>query len=116
MLLIGLIAFIVVPIAALVCMLTVFAIPVCIIIIILYGIVLYLSPVVTGSVLGRRLMPKMNRFLSVSIGAAAIKLLLFVPYLKIALFLACTFYTLGITVMTLRPRREAKTLDLGPKE
>jgi hypothetical protein len=116
MLLFGLIAFIVIPIAALVCMLTVFAIPLCLIVLILFGIILYLSPVVTGSILGRRVMPKMNRFLSVSIGAAAISLLLHVPYLKIALFLACAFYTLGIAVMSLRPRREAKTLDIRPKE
>ncbi len=116
MLLFGLIAFIVIPIAALVCMLTVFAIPVCVIVLILYGIILYLSPVITGVILGRRLMPKMNRFLSVSLGAAALSLLLRVPYLKIALFLACAFYTLGITVMSLRPRRETRTLDVGTKD
>jgi hypothetical protein len=115
MILYGLIAFIVIPIAALVCMLTIFAIPVSIIVLILYGIILYLAPVVTGSVLGRRLMPQMNRFLSVSIGAAAVSLLLLVPYLKIALFLACAFYTLGITVMSLRPRRENDGRDIKPR-
>lgn len=102
----GLIAFIVVPIGALVCMVTIFAIPVSVIVLILYGIVLYLAPVVTGAVLGRLLMPGMNRFLSASIGAAVLRLLLFVPYLKTVLFLACAFYTLGIVVMSLRPRKE----------
>lgn len=110
----GLIAFIVVPIAALVCMLTVFAIPVSVIVLILYGIALYLAPVITGSVLGRLLMPRMNRFLSVSIGAAVLRLLLFVPYLKVVLFLACAFYTLGITVMSLRPRRENDSTEIRP--
>lgn len=112
MILYGLIAFIVIPIAALVCVFTIFAIPVSVIVLILYGIILYLAPIITGSVLGRRLMPKMNRFLSVSIGSAALSLLLRVPYLKIALFLACAFYTLGITVMSLRPRRENDSRDI----
>lgn len=114
MLLFGLIAFIVIPIGALVCMLTVFAIPVSIIVLLLYGMILYLCPVVTGSILGRLLMPKMNRFLSVSIGAAAVRLLLLVPYLKVVLFLACAFYTLGITVMSLKPRREHDGRELKP--
>ena len=114
MILFGLIAFIVVPIAALVCMVTVFAIPASVIVLILYGVVLYLAPVITGAILGRLLMPRINRFLSVSIGAAAIKLLLLVPYLKVVLFLACAFYTLGITVMSLRPRRENDSTDIKP--
>lgn len=113
MLLYGLIAFIVVPIAALVCMLTVFAIPVCVIVLTIYAVVLYLSPVITGSILGRLLLPNMNRYLSVSLGTAALSLLLLVPYLKVLLFLACAFYTLGITVMRLRPHREKSAADTG---
>ncbi len=107
MLLFGLIAFIVVPIAALVCMLTVFAIPVSVIVLMLYGIILYLAPAVTGTILGRLLMPNMNRYLSAGIGAAVIKLLLLVPYLKIVLYLACAFYTLGIAVTSMKPHRES---------
>lgn len=102
----GLIAFIVVPVAALICMLTIFAIPVSVIVLILYGVLLYLSPVITGIVLGRLLMPKMNRYLSSSIGALVIRLLLLVPFVKIVVFLFCAFYTLGITVLSLKPRRE----------
>lgn len=102
----GLIALIVIPVGALVCMLTIFAIPVSLIVLTLYAIILYLSPVITGVILGRLLLPKMNRYLSASLGAAAVKILLFIPYLNVALYLACAFYTLGITVMSLKPRRE----------
>lgn len=109
----GLIAFIVIPVGAIVCMLTIFAIPLSIIVLFLYGILLYLSPVITGVVLGRLLMPKMNRYLSSSFGAAAVSVLLLVPYLKIAVFLACAFYALGITVASLKPRRESNPTDEG---
>lgn len=106
MLLWGLLAFIVIPVAALACMLTVIAMPVSVIGLMLYASILYLSPVVTGIVLGRRLLPRINRFLSASLGAAAVSILLLVPYLKVLLFAAAAFYTLGITVSGLKPRRE----------
>jgi hypothetical protein len=105
-LLIGLIAFIVVPIAALLCMLTVIAIPISIIVLILYGIILYLAPVKTGIVLGRAVLPKMNRFLSAGIGTLVLQLLLLIPFVKILLFFLCAFYALGITVVSLKPRGE----------
>lgn len=105
----GLVALIVIPIGALVCMLTIFAIPVSLIVLTLYVVILYLSPVITGVILGRLLLPKINRYLSASLGAAAIRALLFVPYLNVALYLACAFYTLGITVMTLKPHREVES-------
>lgn len=105
-LLFGLIAFIVIPVGALICMLTIFAIPVSIIILILYGVLLYLSPVITGAILGRMTMVEMNRFISAGLGAAIVKLLLLVPYLKFVVYLVCAFYALGITVMSLKPHRE----------
>ncbi len=108
----GLIALIVIPFGALICMLTVFAIPVSIIVLILYGILLYLSPFITGTILGRLLMSRMNRFLSASIGAAAVSILLLVPYLRTVVFLACAFYTLGITVISLKPRKENNQTDI----
>ncbi|MEL4105417.1 hypothetical protein AAFA46_01065 [Oscillospiraceae bacterium WX1] len=114
-LLFGLIALIVIPVAALICMVTIVAIPLSIIVLIVYGIVLYLAPAVTGIVLGRLLLPRLNRYLSSSLGAAAIKILLFVPYVRVLLYLACALYTLGITVFWLRPRRENNTDDPKPR-
>lgn len=105
----GLIAMIVIPVGALICMLAVFTIPVSLIVLTLYAIILYLSPVITGVILGRLMLPKMNRYLSASLGAAAVKILLFIPYLNIVIYLASAFYTLGITVISLKPRREAKS-------
>jgi hypothetical protein len=115
-LLYGLIAFIVIPIGALICMLTIFAIPISIIVIVLYGMVIYLSPVITGIIAGRLLMCKMSRFLSASIGAAAVSLLLLIPFLKIVVFLACAFYTLGIIVVSLKPRKENIQAEIKPCE
>jgi hypothetical protein len=106
MLLWGLLAFIVAPVVALACLLTVFAMPVGIIVLMLYAVILYLAPVVAGTVLGRRVLPKTNGYLAAALGAAAVSLLLLVPYLKILLFLAAAFYTLGLAVICLRPRRE----------
>jgi hypothetical protein len=105
-LLIGLLTFIVVPVGALICLLTVFAIPVSVIVLVFYAMALYLAPVATGVILGRLLLPGINRYLSSALGAAAIRLLLLVPVLKFVLFLLCAFYTLGIAVMTLKPHRE----------
>ena len=105
-LLYGLVAFIVVPIGALACMLTVFAIPVSIIVLIAYAVTLYLAPAVAGVILGRLLLPKMNRYPAAILGAAAVKLLLLVPVLRVILFLLCAFYALGITAVNLKPRRE----------
>jgi cytoskeletal protein CcmA (bactofilin family) len=102
----GLLAFIVAPVGALICMLTVFALPVGVIAVLGYAVSLYLAPVITGAVLGRRFLPKLNRYLAASLGAAALELLLLVPYLKILLFLVCAFYTLGVTVICLKPHKE----------
>jgi hypothetical protein len=49
----------------------------------------------------------MNRYLSGSLAAAAVRLLLFVPVLKLVLFLVCAFYTLGLAVISLKPRGES---------
>jgi hypothetical protein len=105
-LLLGLVTFIVIPVVALVSMVTIFAIPVSFMVLLAYAVALYLSPVITGITLGRLLMPKTNRYLAAILGAAAVELLLLVPVLKIVLFILCAFYTLGITAAHLKPRRD----------
>jgi hypothetical protein len=105
MILWGLLAFIVTPVIALVCMVTLVGIPVGVIALALYAVLLYLSPVISGVVLGRRYLPKMNRFLAAGLGAAAISILMIIPYVKFVLFLATAFYTLGVIVTGLKPRR-----------
>jgi len=117
-LLIGLLAFIVIPIAALLCMFTVVAIPISIIVLMLYGILLYLAPMKTGIVLGRAVLPKMNRFLAAGIGTLAVQLLLLIPYVKVLIFFLCAFYALGITAASLKPRKENadEALRGGPRK
>lgn len=111
----GVLAFIVIPVIALACMLTVIALPVGVIAAMLYAVILYLSPVIAGIVLGRRLLPKMNRYLSAAIGAAAVAILLLIPYLKVLLFAVSAFYALGITVTGLKPRRGHATAASVPQ-
>ncbi|SHI21053.1 hypothetical protein SAMN02745823_03442 [Sporobacter termitidis DSM 10068] len=105
-LLFGIIAFIVMPVAALVCMLTIFAIPIGVIVLAIYAVLIYLAPVITGMILGRVVLPRMSRYLSAGLGAAVIELLMLVPILKLVIALLCAFYTLGITVVRMKPRRE----------
>jgi|GEM_PF-967430 len=106
-LLYGLLAFIVVPVVAFAFMFTVIAIPISAIALVLYAVLLYLAPVLTGIVLARLILPRVNRYLAASIGAVVITLLMMVPYLKIVIFLLSSFYILGAVIRRLKPHREA---------
>ena len=106
-LLYGLLAFIVVPVVAFAFMFTVIAIPISAIVLVLYAILLYLAPVLTGIVLARLILPRVNRYLAASIGAVVLTLLMMVPYLKILIFLLSSFYILGAAIRRLKPHREA---------
>jgi hypothetical protein len=106
-LLYGLLAFIVVPVVAFAFMFTVIAIPISVIVLVLYGILLYLAPILAGIILARLILPRMNRYLAASIGAVVLTLLMMVPYLKILIFLFSSFYILGAAIRRLKPHREA---------
>jgi TctA family transporter len=96
-------------------MLTIFAIPVCVIVLMVYGILLYLAPVITGIILGRLVLPRLNRYLAASIGAGVITLLMAVPYLKVLLFLLSAFYVLGILIRRMKPRREGNHPEVSER-
>lgn len=104
----GLIAFIVVPIAAIILMIGVIPIPVSVISLIMYGIFLYLSPVITGAILGRYFLKNVNRYLSAMAGVAVIKILLLLPYFGTLLYLACVFFTLGAIVTSIKPNENER--------
>lgn len=106
-LLMGLLAFIVVPVVAFAFMFTVICIPISAIVLILYGILLYLAPVLTGIIVARWLLPRMNRYLAASIGAAVMTLLMLIPYLKIVLFLFSALYILGVAARRAKPHKES---------
>lgn len=120
MILWGLVSFIVIPIASVLCMCTVIGLPLGLIALMLYGILLYLAPVLTGVILGRLLLPRMHPIVSALIGAAVVKLLTFIPYLGALLYLACAFYVLGCVVVKGIIRRNPSTgtpeppADSGP--
>jgi hypothetical protein len=97
----------VVPVVAFAFMFTVIAIPISVIVLVLYGILLYLAPILAGIILARLILPRMNRYLAASIGAVVLTLLMMVPYLKILIFLFSSFYILGAAIRRLKPHREA---------
>jgi hypothetical protein len=102
----GLIAFIAVPVGALIAMMTLVGTSAAVIVLMAYGVFLSLSPVIAGAVLGRLIFPTMHRCLSAVIGAAVLKLATFVPFLGAIVWLACAFYVLGLVVMSFKPYRE----------
>ena len=103
----GLIAFIVVPIASIIVMFFVITIPISIIVLLIYGITLFVAPVYTGVVLGRLFLKKINRYLAAMAGAAAVGIVLMVPFVCMLVYLFCAFYTLGSIV---------NNIKLGKKE
>lgn len=102
----GLIALIVIPIAAILAMFTVIAIPVSLIVLVLYGITLALATAYTGTVLGHLVFARTNRFLAAMAGAAALRALTFIPYVGTLIFFACALYTLGSLVTAAKPAKK----------
>ncbi len=99
----GLIALIVIPVACVLAMFTVIAIPVSIIVLIIYGITLYLATAYTGTVLGHLVFQRSNRYLAAMAGAAALRALTMIPYVGMLFYFACALYTLGSLVTGMRP-------------
>ena len=110
----GFIAFIAVPIASIIAMVTLVGMSAAIIILLVYGIFLSLSPIIAGAVLGRLVFPKMNRYAAAIVGAAAVKLVIYLPVVGTLLYLACAFYVLGLVVMSLKPYREERETPINP--
>lgn len=98
-LLIGLPTLILLPIIAIFMMFTVIGIPIGIIALILYGIVIYLCPVVTGIILGKIIFRKGNAYLQVLGGIVIVKCILLVPYISVIVCLISVLLVLGFINM-----------------
>lgn len=100
-LLIGFATLIIVPIVALIICITVVGVPVAFITLIIYGILIYLSPIISGIILGKIILKNMNAYLSALIGTVVIKVLIFIPYIGGILLFACILLSLGVFVQNL---------------
>ena len=56
----------------------------------------------------------MNRYAAAIVGAAAVKLVIYLPVVGTLLYLACAFYVLGLVVMSLKPYREERETPINP--
>lgn len=96
---IGFCTLIVLPIAAILVMITVVGIPIGVIFSIIYGIVIYLSTVITAIVLGRIILKNINIYLSSIAAVVALRILLLIPYLGGVLRFLCVLLALGVFVL-----------------
>ena len=103
-LLIGFSALIIVPIVAIIAMFTVVAVPLSFIALIIYGLLIYIAPVISGIILGKVVFKNMNIYLSALIGTVIIKLVMLVPYLGGILFFGAMLLSLGLFVLSLGDR------------
>lgn len=104
-LLIGLAGIVVVPVLGLLLLASVVAAPIGAVLLALYGIALYLSPVVAGVILGRLIFPSLNRFGSGAIVTCLLWLLMLVPYLGIVISIASRLFGIGSLLAGIPPRR-----------
>lgn len=95
---IGFAALIVIPITSLLLCFIVVSIPISMIALIIYGIICYLSPIISGVILGKVAFKKMNVYLSAIIGTVLIKIVMIIPYIGGILFFACISLSLGLCV------------------
>jgi hypothetical protein len=94
----GLIAAIVAPVAAVLVMLTVVGIPLGALLLTVYCVLIYLAPIAAGIIAGRAVFPRMNRYVSGAIWTVFLRLLLLVPYVRVAVWAFATLYGLGALV------------------
>ncbi|RDY28008.1 hypothetical protein CHL78_006810 [Romboutsia weinsteinii] len=97
--LIGLCMLIFVPAICIVLLISIIGIPFGIILTILYCIMIYLCPVISGIFLGRFVLGTKNEYLQVLIGIVIIKVLLWIPFVSIIVWFACVSITFGTVTL-----------------
>lgn len=103
-LVIGFCTLIVLPIVAILTCITIVGIPIGILSLIIYGIVIYLAPIITAIVIGRIFIKKVNIYLSSIAAIVALRVLLLIPILGVILTFACIFLALGAFVLEIIDR------------
>ncbi|HSQ88875.1 hypothetical protein [Romboutsia sp.] len=97
--LVGLGAFIIIPIVSILLFITVIGIPIGLIFIIFYVLLMYLCPMISGITLGQIIIKDKNEYLQVLVGVLTMKILLLIPYIDTITWLVCVLFTLGCIVL-----------------
>ncbi len=97
----GLVALIVIPIAAVVLLFTYIGVPVGLLLICLYALALAFSVSFAGCMAGRLAFPKLHPLLAYIIGVSALTVLKLIPYLGGLLTFACMLCTLGYFIQAI---------------
>ena len=102
----GLAGVIVAPVLSVLLLVSVVGIPIGAISLVICAVALYLSPIVSGVILGRLIFPKLNRFGSGAIVTCLIWLLMLVPYLGPVVSIAAHLFGVGSLIAAIPPRRK----------
>ncbi len=94
----GMASFILAPIVSLLLFLTVIALPLGVISLIMYFIVVYLSPVIMGIILGRLILKNKNPYLQLLIGILVIRILTLLPIIGGFVWVVSGMITQGLIV------------------
>lgn len=96
---IGFCTLIVLPVAAILTLITIVGIPIGVISLVIYGIIIYLSPIITAIISSKILMKNINLFLSSIAGVVVLRLLFLIPYLGGILRFICVLLALGAFIL-----------------
>lgn len=91
----GLIALISMPIAAVILLCTYIGVPAGMLLLCLYGLAIAFAVSFAACMLGKLFFPKLHTLVAYIIGAAAISIIVIIPYLGGLVKFGCTIYTLG---------------------
>lgn len=115
----GFVALISMPIAAIILLCTVIGVPAGVLLLCLYGIALGFAVSFAGCMAGKLVFPKLHTLLSYIIGAGAITLILYVPYVGGIVTFAAMIYTLGYFIQKIYlgfDKKEAVAAPAAPAE
>ena len=96
---IGFATLIILPIVAFISMITIVAIPIAIIALIIYGILIYLAPVITAIIITGKYLKDRNNLIFVPIVVAGIKIVSIVPIVGGIVYFICILFSLGSFIL-----------------
>lgn len=108
----GFVSLIIIPILAIIALVTGFLTPLALIVLAIYIICIYLASLVSYYVIGKyindKLTKKENVYLSLIIGIVLLKLIKYIPYIGGLISALCLFYGLGVLYKLIKKNREEK--------
>lgn len=113
---IGFCTLVVLPIASILTFITIVGIPIGVISLIIYGIIIYVSPIVASVVIGKIFMKNINLFLSSIASVVVLRLLLLIPYLGGILRFICMLLALGVFILEIIDRIKGNNKGNALKE